>query len=254
VGRWVLGLVVLAGMLSAACGSADPAPVVPAQIGPTVAVIPYVPGAQPTATPTPTPTPDPTATPTPQPPAAGTPAAAPALWSAVFRYADVPAGWSRTYVDNQLLMIPDHLVCDGKWMGDPAYYVTSAGIQFQQSDAGPVLMHSLWQSASTADAQKEMAFNRQTFACATWDETTTDGTDIVFHLQPLTIPQVGDESVAAHMTVAVSGKTVLEVQSVYLRVGPVLSEVTLAGGSQSDPTLLAALAKSAVQRIHDAGF
>ena len=250
--RWAIVLVVTMGMLAAACGSADPAsPAQPVQTGPTVAVIPYVPGAAPTATPTPTPTPEPTATRTPQPTAA---AAAPELWRAEFRYADVPGTWSRSSVEDQSLMTPSHIVCDGKWLGDPAYYQTTAGIQYSQGDTGPFLLHYLWQSATVAEAQKEMAFTREAFACATWDVTMTSGADIVYHLRPVAIPQVGDESVAVHMTMAVSGKTVLEMQSVYLRVGPVLSEVTLAGGAQSSPALLATLSNVAVQRIHDAGF
>ncbi|HET9017081.1 MAG TPA: hypothetical protein VFN57_15875 [Thermomicrobiaceae bacterium] len=251
--RWVPVLVVSLGLLLTACGSAAPAVAVqPAQAGPTVAVIPYDPSATPTPTPSPTPTPLPTPTPTPLPTPAGTPV--PQLWSAELRYADVPSGWSRASVDSSNLMDSTHFSCDGKWMGDPVYYTTSAGIQFLSPNGNEVLVHALWQSATVSDARKEMTFYRSAYACSTWDILLTNGADVVYHVTPLALPQYGDESVAVRMTSEVSGKAGLTQQIVYLRIGSVLSEVTVIGSPQSNTTLLASLATTVVQRIHAAGY
>jgi hypothetical protein len=254
--RLAFALVVMLGLMTAACGSAPMVmPTQPVQPGPTVAVIPYVPGVTPIPTPSPTLTVELTNIPTQQPTTACTPAAAaPELRRAGFRYADVPSGWSRSAVDNASLLVASDVVGDGKRLQDPTCYDSSAGVQFSQSDTGPFLLQYPWQSGTVADAQKEMAFSRQTLACSTWEVTASSGADVVERIRPVAMAPVGDESVAAHMTLEVSGKAILEMQSVDPRVGSVPAEVTLAGGSQSSPALHASPAQAAVQRIHDAGF
>lgn len=236
-------------LLTLACGgqvadSNEPTP------NPLATVLPpdfTPPPATETPTPSPTPIPEPT-------PAVEAAPAAPEVWRAQLRKADVPAGWVRWPVSNEFLLQPGDIFCDGRFLADPSLYVATAGVEFRASDDGPFLMQYLWQTATVEEAQAEMDFAREAYACEVWGAQSADGLDVIFWLSEARPLDIGDEAVAVHMTMELAGITLLEMDSIYLRVGPVLANVTYADSNGNVEGRAEEYAVRTVERIREAGF
>ncbi|MCC6388183.1 MAG: hypothetical protein IT302_12475 [Dehalococcoidia bacterium] len=200
-----------------------------------------------TVDPLPASTPNPTASVT-----AEAPPAIPAtdsLQKMLLRLDDMPAGWSNWPDD-------DNDDDDG-WCGKPtaARAVPSsarASAQFQQSDFGPFLAHTVT-SYKGDDARRAFDYNVDLLKdCRTWTEPDENGHLVTYTISPLSFPKLGDQTFAFRLTMTpVPLVGLVTADAVYVRRGTIVSNVIAMalGPGGTSGVQLEALVRKAVDRI-----
>jgi hypothetical protein len=215
----------------------------------TVAPAPVVTATAPPETPTPL---LPTSTPAPLP----TPTSAPPTPTMDTVVHDALEGLALTLDDlpDGYVQLPAEPSSDGDGpCGHPAFEraenkLGEVEVQFQLSDEGPFVLQNLV-AFPEADAADAFAYARSSIDCTEWTETPADGVPTTYRVSPLEVEPVGDESFAVRIELDIEGVGTLITDSVFIRVGNILSLVGYATVDAPDPQMLEELARSAAEKM-----
>jgi hypothetical protein len=197
--------------------------------------------------PTPTSTAAPLPTPTPLPPTP-TPDGAfhAALLAAALDVGDLPAGFTR---------LPDEPADEDATgpCGHPRFEragnkLDEIDVRFQASETGPFVLQNLV-VFPPADALDAFAYARAAIDCTEWTEVDANGAPTTYRLAPLDAPAVGDDAFALRVELDLAAIGTLVTDTVFIRVGNVLSVVAYATLDAPDLEILATLAQRAAEKM-----
>jgi hypothetical protein len=125
----------------------------------------------------------------------------------------------------------------------------TVSVDFQKSDLGPFVTEQIT-AFPAGQMQSEFEKLKQSIAnCTQWTETDSEGTPTTYQLTPLTLPKMGDDSIAYRLS-ADSGGLTFQADTVFIRVGDYgisLANVALDG---VDSDLTASTAQKAVDKVN----
>ncbi len=217
----------------------------PAEPDPPTAVPTLVSTATPSPEPTHTLVPTPTATATPQPTPTPDPVIVDALADVALTLADMPAGWAETPTEPS---DSDTGPCGNPDFDRKNNKLGEYEVQFQAGDSGPFVLQNLVEFPE-GDAADAMAWAKSSLTCTEWTETDPNGAPVTYRLSPLEMPPFGDESFAARVEVDIAEVGTLTTDTVFLRVGTLLSIVGYSSIQDTDLDALTELAATAAKRM-----
>lgn len=197
-----------------------------------------------TAPPTSTPAPLPTATSAPATPTRD-PVVLNSLAAIALAQEDVPAGYVPTPIEPSE---PERGPCGHPHFERADNKLGEVEVQFQASDLGPFIIQSLVEFPQ-ADAADAFAYARASFDCSEWTSTEADSAPTTYRVAPLEAAPASDESFAVRVELDIEGVGTLTTDTVYLRVGMLISMVGYATVDAPDPKLLDDLVQTAAAKM-----
>lgn len=161
--------------------------------------------------------------------------------------ADVSRGWMRTA--STLPDSDDEVGFCGSGRA-PVTRLARVETEYQDTSTGRTVNESI-DAYAPGDGQRVIDFFAKSLAeCAEWRQVSDQGDDIIYRLQPLQLPVLGDGQVAARMTIEQPGAP-RQVDLVVIRRGDVvvyLAQIA-SGGASVDPLVTQQLARRAGERL-----
>ena len=189
------------------------------------------------------------ATPNASPSTGGTAAGLPSadqLKSALLVLADFPAGWSVSTSNESSADNTTGSSCGVTATPTPSDEV-KAGVDFQQTDLGPFVSEEI---TVLPEGEMQAAWDqlKQSLSCPQYTDTDSEGTPTTYQLTQLSIPKMGDDSIAVHLTGTTSGYA-FQVDTVFVRIGNYVVSIANLSLDQVDNDLTTTITQKAVDRL-----
>ena len=190
-----------------------------------------------------------TATPNASPSAGGTGSGLPSadqLKSALLVLADLPPGWTASSSDESSADTTSGSSCGVTSTPTPNDEV-KASVDFQQSDLGPFVSEEI---TALPEGEMQAAWNqlKQSLSCPQYTDTDSEGTPTTYQLTQLSLPKMGDESIAVHLTGTTSGYE-FQADTVFVRIGNYVVSIANLSLDKVDSDLTASITQKAVDRL-----
>jgi len=168
------------------------------------------------------------------------------LKSALLVLADFPAGWSASTSDQSNVDDTSSGSC-GATATPTSSDEVKATADFQQTELGPFVSEDIT-ALPEGQMQAAWAQLKQSLSCSQWTETDSEGTPTAYQSTQLSLPKMGDDSIAVHITGTTSGFT-FQADTVFVRIGNYVVSIANVALDQTDSDLTASITQKAVERV-----
>lgn len=168
------------------------------------------------------------------------------LQSGLLVLADFPSGWSVSNSDDSSASDTSGGSCGATSTPTPSDEV-KATVDFQQTDLGPFVSEDI---TALPAGEMNAAWDqlKQSLSCDQWTETDSEGTPTAYQSTQLSLPKMGDDSIAVHITGTTSGFS-FQADTVFVRIGNYVVSIANVALDQTDSNLTASITQKAVERV-----